>query len=350
MGKKKGSPEEVPAAPAPKPKEDEEEEEDTPVVKALKEIDVRYCAIEARYAAEEAALKKKFYDERQASIIAERCKALASDAKEEDKEFGTPACKGFWSKAMEKLDESGIDAIQEHDEPVLEYLDDIRSPDVDAKIPQKGSRVEFVFKENPFFTNSILWVEVTTDYDATKPWKEPEVVEMKSSGVDWKPGKDVTVEKVEKKVKGGGAKKAKQKNKPAKEVPRPSIFRSLFRDLKAEDPIPDDLKEIMLEAVMDFDPEDIDSDMMMKEVLSQCMDKVNEIKYNLIPYAVRYYTGEIGSDDDDDDEESEEESEDEDEDDSEDEAPKGKGGKSAQAKKLEAAKARAKKEEECKQQ
>merc|ERR1719482_940619 len=348
MGKPKGFPGEVPAASAPKPKE-EEEEEDTPVVQALKKIDARYCAILARYAAEEAALKKKFYDERQASIIAERCKALASDAKEEDKEFGTPACKGFWSKAMEKLDESGIDAIQEHDEPVLEYLDDIRSPDVDAKIPQKGSRVEFVFKENPFFTNSILWVEVTTDYDSTRPWKEPQVLEMKSSGVDWKPGKDVTVERLI------------PEDEPAKEVPRPSFFRSLFRNLRAEDPIPDDLKcgKIMFQASdglgmvaqdvdrhieMDVDPEDIDSDMMQEELLSQCLDKINEIKYNLIPYAVRYYTLEIGSDDDDDDEESEEESEDEDDSDSEDEAPKGKGGKSAQAKKLEAAKARAKKE------
>jgi len=48
--------------------------------------------------------------------------------------------------------------------------------------------------------------------------------------INWKPGKDVTVEVVQKKVKGGGKKKQKAKAKQ-ETVPRPSWFR-IFRNLK----------------------------------------------------------------------------------------------------------------------
>merc|ERR1719230_1009065 len=111
MGKKKSAPEEAPPAPEPpaadNKKSEDEEEEDTPAVKAMKEIDLRYCAIETEFEHEVEKLRQKIYKERQAPLIEERTKVLAdtSNAPAEDHKFGTPACKGFWLQALQNEEE-----------------------------------------------------------------------------------------------------------------------------------------------------------------------------------------------------------------------------------------------------
>merc|ERR1719330_726160 len=141
--------------------------------------------------------------------------------------------------------------------------------------------------------------------EETNPYcGEIEVEEIKCSEIRWKPGKNVTVEIVTKKVKGGGAKKQKQKGKE-KEEPRPSFFRHFFRNMKPDS----ELVEMLMQ-----------SDHEVGTVLRNC----------IIPWAVRWYTGEAAPDyepmgDADADEESEEDDDDEE---SEEEAPprRGKGG------------------------
>merc|ERR1711865_1309548 len=139
----------------------------------------------------------------------------------------------------------------------------------------------------------------------------------------------VTVEVVTKKVKGGGAKKAKAK---AKEEPRASFFRNLFRSLKVGDEAPADFLA-MLEG-MEEEPDADDMEGIVKFALANMHEIGHSIAEEIIPYAVRFYTGEAGdADSDDDDEDSESEDED-DEDDSEDEpqpkaSAKKKGGKVA---------------------
>merc|ERR1712125_217309 len=115
--------------------------------------------------------------------------------------------------------------------------------------------------------------------------------------IDWKPGKNVTVEKVSKKVKGGGAKKNKQKKE--KEEPRPSIFRDFFRSMKPDMDIPDDvnLDEGIMEMLMEND----------HEIGCALRDQI-------IPFGIRWYTGEAAPEDDDD-EDGEEEVGDDDDDD-----------------------------------
>jgi len=353
MGKKKT--EDVPAAPKVeenKPVEDEDEDE--PVIKTLKEIDERYCKIETEYEIEVEKLRKKYYNERQAALIAERAKLLAEG---DDKKTGTPACKGFWLTAMQN-EEAFAEILEEWDDPVLEYLTDIKSTDIDDAVPQKGYKIEFCFKENEFFSNESLWVEFTTNFDAAnnKPWKQPDCIEMKASIIDWKPGMNVTVAVTQKKKTGGGAKKKKQAAKQ-KEEDRPSFFRAFFRNLKEGGDLPPDLMKMMAGAFGAEDDEDLDLDdddreQMLMGFMSNCYELSDQIKQGLIPYAVRYYTGEA-CEEPDDDEESEEEDDDEDDDDDEesDEPPPTKksgakkGGKSAGGDAP-----GGKKEEECKQQ
>lgn len=350
MGKKK--PEEVANAAAAPDASKPDEEEDTAIIKTLKAIDDKFCAIECEYEAEVRKLRKKVFEEKQAPLLAERAKVLVdtTGAPAEDHEFGTPACKGFWLKAFQNCD-AFAEALEEWDEPVIEYLQDIKKSDLDAENSLKGFKLEFVFKENPYFSNTSLSLEFHVDYDPAtyKPYLEPKLKELKGTAVEWKDGKNITVELVSKKTKGGGAKKAKQKAKAAKEEPRESFFRLMFRNLKVGDEMPADLKAMFGGGEDDED----DDDEMVPMMLEQLHGIGIEISDSVVPFAVRFYTGEAGDMDSDDDEdgESEEDDDDDDDEDSDDEppAPKKKGQKAGGAGKAAAA-AGGQKQEECKQQ
>merc|ERR1712146_263156 len=108
-------------------------------------------------------------------------------------------------------------------------------------------------------------------------------------------GKNVTVEKVAKKVKGGGAKKAKQKGK-ATEEPRDSFFRSNFRNLKLGDPLPEEIN------AEELDMEDMGEDELVEEILDGQCQVLQMVKDNLVPHAVRVYTGEAFPEEEGDDE------------------------------------------------
>eukprot|EP00933_Yihiella_yeosuensis_P029754 TRINITY_DN2338_c0_g1_i2.p1 TRINITY_DN2338_c0_g1~~TRINITY_DN2338_c0_g1_i2.p1 ORF type:complete len:323 (-),score=131.12 TRINITY_DN2338_c0_g1_i2:315-1283(-) len=320
MGKVKGNEEEKK-----KPEVADDEPEDPPVVKKLKEIDDKYLEIEREMQKEMNELQKK-YDEKQKPILEQRTKLLLdpADADDEDKKSGTPACKGFWLQAMNNLPQLG-EAIEEWDEDVLLFLKDVTKSYVDDSDIDKGFKLQFHFAENEFFTNTVLEKEYHVE-ESCPYTGEINIKEIKATEIDWKEGKDVTVELVKKKVKGGGAKKAKQKGKESIE-PRNSFFRIFFRNLTPESEIPEG-----------FDPEEFgedESDMDEEEIVEMIMDQDHdmglEVKDNLIPYAVRYYTGEAAEDDSDFDEDEEEEDESDDEESSED--PKARGRKGGGAKK-----------------
>merc|ERR1711865_208474 len=163
-----------------------------------------------------------------------------------------------------------------------------------------------------YFSNATLSKEYHSE-ESSPYTQECEVTLIKASEIDWKDGKDVTIEKVAKKVKGGGAKKAKQKKE--KEEPRDSIFRHFFRTLKPDMPVPDDVN--------------------LDDVGGMCDDD--------------------DDDDDDEDDESDDEDEDDDEEEDSEDEPPARGRKAAPKKKggKDAAKAGGdpdKPQEECKQQ
>jgi len=346
MGKKEPAKEEE-DTPAP-----EKEEEDTPAIASLKGIDDAYCKAEAAMELEVAKLRQQ-YIARQVLLLEERSKILsdASVCKPEDKDGGTPGCPEFWGDALTNC-ESFAELIEECDVPVLKYLQNIKTSNLDPDFQQKGCRIEFIFAENPYFSNTSLWVEVSRDYnnETSRPWKEDEVLEIKCSDIDWKPGNNITMAK----SKPAASKKGKKKPAKAKEEPCPSLFRGLFTAFKRSDAaFPSGLRCC-------YEGMPVDDDDMIDGHLGAMGSICDFLHTELVPYAVRYYTGEAcdgDDDDDDDDEESEEESgedDDGDDDDSDDEppAPKKKGGKKSPEIKPKAAPgggANAK-AEECKQQ
>eukprot|EP00747_Dinoflagellata_sp_TGD_P163197 gnl/TRDRNA2_/TRDRNA2_181618_c0_seq1.p1 gnl/TRDRNA2_/TRDRNA2_181618_c0~~gnl/TRDRNA2_/TRDRNA2_181618_c0_seq1.p1 ORF type:complete len:357 (+),score=163.82 gnl/TRDRNA2_/TRDRNA2_181618_c0_seq1:97-1167(+) len=332
-----------------KPKEDEEKEPDPPIVVELKEIDDKYLALEREYEKQMQELQRK-YTKLQEPLLDQRAKMLADEAGFDGPKTGTPAMPGFWLKAMQNHPALS-EQIEEWDEPVLQFVTDIKKLMIDDADHDKGFKLEFYFAENPYFENKVLTKEYYTS-EMSPYTGDIEVEEVKITPIEWKPGKNVTVSMVQKKVKGGGAKKAKQKG--AKEEPRDSLFRHFFRPLKKGMPLPDDVN------LDDMEEESEQDDDEMVEML---MDNDHEvgcaIRDQLVPFAVRWFTGEAAPDEDDDDDEDDEEEDDDDEDDDdddeddedeEDEPPKGKKGGKAAPKKKAQGDGDAKKQEECKQQ
>merc|ERR1712050_391948 len=151
---------------------------------------------------------------------------------------GTPAVKGFWLQALDHHP-AFEGEIETYDKPVLEYLQDIQVSDLDEKGPSKGFRMKFLFKDNPYFEQAVLSKEYQTAEES--PYTgEIQANQLNGTEIKWKEGKDVTFEMVAKKVKGGGAKKKKAAGKATKE-PRPSFFRTMFRTLNKDGPLPEDM-------------------------------------------------------------------------------------------------------------
>eukprot|EP00930_Biecheleria_cincta_P043718 TRINITY_DN2_c0_g1_i2.p1 TRINITY_DN2_c0_g1~~TRINITY_DN2_c0_g1_i2.p1 ORF type:complete len:380 (+),score=129.65 TRINITY_DN2_c0_g1_i2:79-1140(+) len=330
-----------------------EEEEDTQIIKDLKALDDKYLAIEKEYEKELQELQKKF-EEKQQPLLEERTKVLKNQdvaENEEDKSLGTPAVRGFWVQALQNHP-AFEDSVEEWDMPVLEYCSDITKSYLDDTDFGKGFKITMHFVENPYFTNTELWKEYHSD--PPNPYNgDVDITEIKSCEIEWQPGKDVTVEKVSKKVKGGGAKKAKQKGKE-KEEPRDSFFRAFFRSLKPGEPIPDDVNMENFEEMMD---EDDDEDALMEMLMDNDYEMGTCLRDQLIPFAVRWYTGEASPEDDDDDfdedgEEEDDDDDDEDDDESDEDEPPAKGGKTNKKKQGGGGKGEGKggKQEECKQQ
>jgi len=335
MGRKKEvaspelKPKEEPKAEAPKDAaKEEEKEEDPPIVKELKVLDDKYLELEREYEKEVQALQKK-YTEMQAPILTERTTILTTNPPD-GPVTGTAALSGFWATAI-KNHPAFESVIEEWDEPVLEFIRDITKENLDDSDSNKGFKLTFHFAENPYFSNATLSKEYHSE-ESSPYTQECEVTLIKASEIDWKDGKDVTIEKVAKKVKGGGAKKAKQKKE--KEEPRDSIFRHFFRTLKPDMPVPDDVN---LDDVGGMCDEDDDDEGIMEMLMDNDHEVGMALRDQIIPFAVRWYTGEAAPDDDDDDDEDDED--DDEEEASEDEppargrkaAPKKKGGKDAKA-------------------
>jgi len=329
--------------------------EDPPIVKELKEIDDKYLALEKEYEKEVNELMKK-YTEKQKPFLEERKKILTT-VEGEAPATGTPALDGFWLTAMEHHP-AFEEVIQEWDHAVLKFLVDIEKSNLDESDNAKGFKLVFHFAENPYFTNTTLWKEYHTE--ESNPYSgDLDTKKIVASEIDWKAGKNVTVEKVAKKVKGGGAKKSKQKKE--KEQARPSFFRDFLRSLHPGMKLTEDMLDQARQICDDEEEDEEEED--GEEIVEMLMENDYEVgcalRDNIVPFAVRWYTGEAAPDDDDSEDEEEEDEEEEEEDDSEDEPVprKGKGkGRGAAAKKKTSpktspeAKPAGDPKEECKQQ
>jgi len=221
----------------------------------------------------------------------------------------------FWLVALKNCNLS--EEIYEQDEPVLKALTDIRL----SYVPEEqgvGFTIDFHFKENEFFSNAVLSKTYIMQLPATEgepeDFDDEELQQLIATPIVWKSGKNTTVKVVTKKQKKGKQTRTVTKNEPC-----PSFF-SLFDPLEVP-------SEEDMETMEDEEAEAITDKMQMQYDLG-CF-----IKDELVPNAVKYYTGEAVEEDEedyDDDEEGEDDGEfdDEDDEDEEDEAPPpSKGGK-----------------------
>ena len=336
-------------------------------VNALKNIQLDMVKVEAKFFDELHELECKysklyepFYEKRKQIVTGEYEPnevegkwALDDDEKEEEDESSkakkaiepaSPATgdakkeeKGITNFWLDTLQAFRITAeiIQEVDEPVLAYLQDIRVKLFD-KQPQ-GYMLEFHFAENPFFTNKVLtkMYELTTEIDAKDPFSfdGPDLSKSIGCKIDWKDGKNVTVKIVKKKLK------SKNKKVPPKIISKEEEQESFFNFFKSLDE--NKSKKV---AKRNNEEEDDDLDEEDSEELMKIADfEIGQyLREKVVPKAVLYYSGEIdGFEDDyddefaDEDEEGDEGEEDDDEEEDEDDEEEdlGKKGKSLISKK-----------------
>jgi len=222
--------------------------------------------------------------------------------KPEDKDIkGIPE---FWLTILKNVD-TFAENIQEHDEPILKHLTDIR---VTLIKEPAGFKLDFVFSPNEFFTNEILTkeYELRCTPDLEDPWSYDGIAIVKCKGcqINWKSGKNVTEKTVTKKQKH---KSKGQIRTVTKTVKNDSFFN--FYDPPA---VPENL-------------DDLDDD---THALLQADWEMGElIRQNIVPRAVLFFTGEALDDYDDYDEDEESEMDEEEDSDADEDFVPPKGGK-----------------------
>lgn len=281
-------------------------------VAELQALDDEYLALEAQYRLRLLELDRE-YEPHYAALLEQRRQRLAypasngvaevcGDAQREQSSSSsclpkaTPGVPGFWKVVLQNSAEFQED-IEEHDEPVLDYLRDIRCEPFEEG--ELGFRLVMAFDPNPYFSN----MELVKLYHTSRKNQfidRVDCVKIEAPTISWRSGKNVTVETVTRKAKGGGRKK---QSKPRREeVSRASFFRGFFRNLGPDEDIPE-------EELQDEDEDDMGD--LMECLLTADYEQALALRESIVPHAVRWYTGDACDDDDDDTEEEDEEGEEE---------------------------------------
>jgi nucleosome assembly protein 1-like 1 len=221
---------------------------------------------------------------------------IAEGFTEEHKAAGVTIDGKVDPKASKGIDSFWLEALQHHviiqefiterDAEALKYLKDLRcelTPDGEAD----GFTIVFEFGPNPFFSNATL----SKSFSLTREADDTVASKSVGTSVDWKEGKNLTVEIKSKKLKPKG------KKGPPKFV----------------------TEEVPCESIFHFFGDDEDEE-------EEWMAFAETLKDKIIPFAVDYFTGEApnGESDMEDGDEDEEEEEEEEE---EVEEPPAKGGR-----------------------
>ncbi|XP_061077572.1 nucleosome assembly protein 1-like 4 isoform X1 [Conger conger] len=203
----------------------------------------------------------------------------------------------FWLTIFRSVDMLS-DMMQEHDEPILKHLQDIK-----VKFSEPGQPMSFTlvfhFEPNGYFNNSILTkvYKMKSEPDPSDPFsfEGPEIVGCEGCDIDWIRGKDVTVKTIKKKQKHKGRGTVRT---ITKQVPNDSFF-NFFSPVKVPP------------------GEEMDEDLEFN--LATDFEIGHFFRERIVPRAVLYFTGEALEDDESFDEEELEEAEEEDHEDDGDE-------------------------------
>jgi len=83
-----------------------------------------------------------------------------------------------------------VDALNDTDIDVMKFLDYLNVEDTNTDDSLIGFRIELAFKPNPFFKNEVLTKEFKFSEDG-------EFVSVNPCKIDWKEGKDLTIQNVD---------------------------------------------------------------------------------------------------------------------------------------------------------
>ncbi|XP_069679426.1 nucleosome assembly protein 1-like 1 [Periplaneta americana] len=220
------------------------------------------------------------------------------DAKKEDNEINkndeTKGIPNFWLTIFKNV-QMLSEMVQEHDEPILKHLYDIKVIFLESN--PMGFVLEFHFSPNEYFSNSVLTKEYemkcTPDEGDPFSFEGPEIYKCKGCIIDWKKGKNVTVKTIKKKQKH---KSRGSVRTVTKTVQNDSFFNFFSPPCMPEDP----------EAEMDEETQ---------ALLTSDFEIGHYIRERIVPRAILYYTGEALEDEDFEEEEEGEEGEEEEDDD-----------------------------------
>ncbi|XP_069620668.1 nucleosome assembly protein 1-like 1 isoform X2 [Ranitomeya imitator] len=286
-------------------------------VNALKNLQVKCAQIEAKFYEEVHALERKYadlyqplFDKRSEIINAtyepteEECewkvdeeeeisdlkeKAKVEEEKKDEEKEDPKGIPEFWLTVFKNVDLLS-DMVQEHDEPILKHLKDIKVKFSDVGQPMSFT-LEFHYEPNEFFANEVLTktYKMRSEPDESDPFSfdGPEIMGCTGCQIDWKKGKNVTLKTIKKKQKHKGRGTVRTVTKT---VPNDSFFNFFCPPEVPENGELDDDAEAILTA-------DFEIGHFLRE--------------RIIPRSVLYFTGEAIEDDDDDYDEEGEEADDE---------------------------------------
>lgn len=306
-------------------------------VKALRKLQFDFTNLEAEFYKEVHELEKK-YDQQHQSLYEKRKLILCGEHEpteqekdyplkpEDEEDKDSSLCQDMEDKAKVDAEEKpahGFDEntkgvpefwltifknvdllaemLQEHDEPILVNLMDIKLKFLDDPM---GFVLEFHFAENEYFNDKVLTksYEMKCKPEEDDPFKfeGPEIVKCKGCAIDWKKDKNVTVKVIRK--------RQKHKTKNTIRTITKTVQRDSFFNFFSPPPIPDDEEAEIEESV--------------QALLTADFEIGHYIRERIIPRAVLFFTGE-GLDDDDYDDDDDDCEEGEDEDDPDYEPPAG---------------------------
>jgi len=217
-----------------------------------------------------------------------------SDEKKTEDVKGIPS---FWLTIFKNVDMLS-EMVQEHDEPILTHLQDIKVV-IHEKDPV-GFSLEFHFEANEYFTETVLTkrYEMRYEPDPEDPfqYEGPEIIKCSGCSITWNKGKNVTVKQIRKKQKHKGR---GQTRVVTKQVQADSFF-NFFNP----------------PTVPEGSESEVDEE--VEALLGADFEIGHFIRERVIPRAVLFFTGEAIENDDFDDEENEEGDDDDDDDDEND--------------------------------
>uniref|UniRef100_A0A673KUX3 Nucleosome assembly protein 1-like 1 n=1 Tax=Sinocyclocheilus rhinocerous TaxID=307959 RepID=A0A673KUX3_9TELE len=270
-------------------------------VNALKNLQVKCAHIEAKFYEEVHELERKYAALYQPLFdkvrFKNRCisvahlsskmeklweemkeKAKVEEEKKDEEKEDPKGIPEFWLTVFKNVDLLS-EMLQEHDEPILKHLQDIKVKFSDAGQPMSFT-LEFYFEPNDFFPNTVLTktYKMRSEPDESDPFSfdGPEIMGCTGCTVDWIKGKNVTLKTIKKKQKHKGRGTVRTVTKT---VPNDSFF-NFFSPPEV--------------------PESGELDEDSEAVLAADFEIGHFIRERIVPRAVLYFTGEAIEDDDDD--------------------------------------------------